>query len=85
MTHEIAAESSADDREGRYANHFHIGHNAFEVVLDFGQYYEGSRQAVMHTKIVTNPAYAITLLELLGHAMTQYEDSYGPVAGIPNE
>jgi len=25
--------------EGRYANYFKVGHNAFEFVLDFGQYY----------------------------------------------
>jgi hypothetical protein len=27
--------------EGRYANYFQIGHNAFEFIIDFGQGYEG--------------------------------------------
>ncbi len=37
----------------------------FEVVLVFGQFYEGNLQPQLHTRIVTSPAYAKTLLELL--------------------
>ena len=85
----MTADSAGDldeGREGRYANHFHIGHNAFEVVLQFGQFYEGNKQPVMHTKIVTNPAYAETLLQLLGQAMAQYESTFGPIsAARPHE
>lgn len=66
--------------EGRYANHFVIGHNAFEVVLQFGQFYEGDQQAVMHTRIVTSPGYAVLLLQLLGDAMAEYDTRFGPKA-----
>ena len=69
-----------EDQEGRFANHFHIGHNAFEVILQFGQYYEGDEQAVMHTRIVTCPAYAETLLQLLGITMEQYKSTFGPIS-----
>jgi Protein of unknown function (DUF3467) len=75
-----------EEREGRYANHFHVGHNAFEVILQFGQFYEGGKQAVMHTRIVTAPAYAETLLELLSQSLEQYESSFGPIPkGRPHE
>jgi hypothetical protein len=64
--------------EGRYANHFNVGFNAFEVILQFGQSYEGT-QTMMHTRIVTSPAYADTLLQLLTQAMEQYKRSFGPI------
>ncbi len=44
-------------KDGRYANNFSIGHNAYEVILQFGQFYEGNQNPVMHTTIVTSPAY----------------------------
>lgn len=67
-------------RDGRYANHFSIGHNAYEVILQFGQYYEGNEKPVMHTTIVTSPAYAQRLLRLLTEAIAQYESSFGPIS-----
>lgn len=51
--------------EGRYANYFNVGYSAFEVILEFGQFYEGSPRPHMHTRIVTGPAYAKALLEVL--------------------
>ena len=86
MNEDTAGDDLDQGTEGRYANHFHIGHNAFEVILRFGQFYEGNKQAVMHTKIVTSPAYAQTLLRLLRQTMEQYESSFGPIAaGRPHE
>jgi hypothetical protein len=86
MTQNAVADASGDAREGRYANHFSIGHNAFEVILEFGQFYEGSERAVIHTRIVTSPAYAAGLLELLGHTVRQHEETFGPIAtGRRNE
>ena len=83
---DLAPDNLNEEREGRYANHFYIGHNAFEVVLQFGQLYEGDRRALMHTKIVTSPAYALTLLQLLREAMAQYETRFGSIpAGNAHE
>ena len=31
--------------EGQYANHFKIGHNAYEFVFDFNQAYDESEEA----------------------------------------
>lgn len=76
------AENSTEEhfdeaKEGRYANHFQIGHNAFEVVLEFSQFYEGNSKPVMHTKIVTSPAYAENLLQLLSRTIADYKAVFG--------
>lgn len=73
-----------DDRgraEGRYANYFMIGHNAFEFVLHFGQVYEDSEAAEFHTRIVTGPVYAKVLRTLLGDAIAWYEREFGVIEG----
>lgn len=62
--------------EGRYANYFKVGHNAFEFVIDFGQYYPESDQAELYTRIITSPAYAKSLLETLRESIERYEKSY---------
>jgi hypothetical protein len=86
MTQNSIAESSDESREGRYANHFYIGHNAFEVILEFGQFYEGNDKPLMHTRIVTSPAYALTFLQLMTSAIEQYESSFGSISrGRPHE
>ena len=72
-------ESGSGEQEGRYANYFNVGHNAFEVILQFGQYYQGSPEPQLHTTIVTTPAYAKTLLELLKNCFEQYERDFGSV------
>lgn len=65
--------------EGRYANYFKVGHNAFEFVLDFGQFYAGSEQAQLHTRIITSPAYAMALLRTLKESLERYEETFGPM------
>jgi hypothetical protein len=73
-------------REGKYANHFHIGYNAFEMILQFGQFYEGNVQPVIHTTIITSPAYADNLLKLLRRSLAQYKKSFGELTdGAPHE
>ena len=71
---------------GRYANYFKAGHNAFEVILEFAQFYEGDAQPRVHTRIITSPAYAKTFLEVLRDSLETYESVYGPIAsGRPHE
>ena len=71
----------ADQPEGRYANYFTVGHNAFEFVLDFGQFYPESERARVHTRIVTSPRYAKAFFETLRESMAQYEETFGPLTG----
>jgi hypothetical protein len=77
MAQDTAADKIEQLREGRYANHFHIGYNAFEMILQFGQFYEGNAQAFMHTMIITSPVYAENLLTLLSDSLAQYKKSFG--------
>jgi hypothetical protein len=72
------------DAEGRYANYFKAGHNAYEVILEFGQFYEDNAQPKMHTRIVTSPAYAKTFLDVLRDSLERYEKVFGPVASGKN-
>ena len=66
--------------KGKYANYFEVGHNAFEFLLDFGQFYAEEDEAELHTRIVTSPVYAKALAEVLNDAIRQYEASHGQIA-----
>jgi hypothetical protein len=72
-------ETDTKELEGQYANHYRVGHNAFEFVLDFGQSYEEYGKARFHTRIITSPAYAKELLATLGEAIETYEQNYGTI------
>lgn len=67
-------------REGRYANYLEVGYNAFEFLLDFGQFYPEGGKPQLHTRIVTGPAYAKTFLEILQQSVEQYEESFGAIS-----
>jgi len=64
---------------GRYANYFTVGHNAFEFLFDFGQIYTNDRPARFHTRIIMTPVYAKTLLGLLQESIDQYEQIFGTI------
>lgn len=59
-------------KEGRYANFFQIGHNAFEFLLEFGQQDRG-----IHTRIYVSPQYARVLSDLLIETLRQHEHEVG--------
>lgn len=66
--------------EGRYANYFEVGHNAYEFVIDCGQLHEGAGEcAYWHTRIITSPAYAKRLLATLATSVGQYEQAFGVI------
>jgi hypothetical protein len=70
----------AQELEGRYANYFKVGYNAFEFVLDFGQSYTEGEGAQLHTRIITSPNYAKALLECLCDCIDKYEQDFGLIA-----
>ena len=67
---------SPSPSKGLYANYFEVGHTAFEVVIDFGQSYS-NKEPSCHTRIVTSPVYAKTLLDTLTKAMNEYRQRFG--------
>ena len=76
---EETASQQAVSLEGRYANAFQVGHNAFEFVLDFSQQYAGVRESPAHTRIVTGPHYAKRFLEALQSSIAHYEREFGSI------
>jgi Protein of unknown function (DUF3467) len=63
---------SAGKEQGRYANFFQIGHNAFEFLIEFGQQDGG-----IHTRIYVSPQHARILSDLLVEALSHYESAFG--------
>jgi len=77
--------SKSSPLEGRYANYFEVGHNAFEFIFDFGQYHPENEGACMHSRIVTGPVYAKLLAELLCDAVMRYETEHGEIQPAEDE
>jgi hypothetical protein len=79
MSQENEFPPATGELEGRYANYFKVGHNAFEFLLDFGQFYAESQRAQFHTRIITNPISAKSLFETLQESINQYEQTFGAI------
>jgi hypothetical protein len=71
--------------EGRYANYFDVGYNAFEFILNFGQFQPEGGTASQHTRIVTGPVYAKLLATMLADAVAACEREHGPIRPAPDE
>ncbi|OEU69903.1 MAG: hypothetical protein BA863_07780 [Desulfovibrio sp. S3730MH75] len=80
MNHKREIPLNAGKLEGRYANYFKVGHNAFEFVIEFSQFYPESEEAELHTRIITSPVYAKGLLEILRDSIKRYEQSFGAIS-----
>ena len=65
--------------EGQYTNYVQVGHNAFEILLDFGRSSPEEEAATFHTRIITSPSCAKALFELLRDSIEQYEKTFGPI------
>jgi len=48
-------------------------------VLDFGQFYPENGNAKLHTRIITSPTYAKSLLDTLRDSIEQYEKTFGAI------
>jgi hypothetical protein len=66
--------------EGRYANHFAIGYNAWEFIFDFGQSYSEHNQPELYTRIITGPVYAKAFLKTLKESIEAFENAYGEIS-----
>lgn len=56
-----------------------LSHNPVEFLVDFGQFYPENGKAQHHTRIITSPIYAKTLLEMLRESIDRYEQSFGAI------
>lgn len=66
--------------EGRYANFFKIGQNAFEFVLEFIQFYPDNEEEHLHTRIITSPIYAKAFSIMLQKSIEKYEQAFGKIS-----
>ncbi len=79
MPQEGKTPAASEMVEGKYANYFKVGHNAFEFVVEFAQLYSELPVEKVHTRIITSPAYAKELLEVLQQAVDGYEQAFGAI------
>jgi hypothetical protein len=71
---------SEAEPEGRYANSFRVGFNAYEFVIDFGQEYPPDAERI-HTRIVTSTPLARNLSETLERSLREYDSKFGRPEG----
>lgn len=71
--------------ERRYTNYFKVGYNAFEFVLDFGQFFPDEEDTAFHTRLIANPTVAAAFYKLLGESIKQYEQAYERVETRKND
>jgi hypothetical protein len=65
---------------GRYANYFEVSHNAYEFLIDFGQYQPETADVVLHTRIAFGPTHAKLLAGMLAGAIGRHEAEHGVIA-----
>jgi len=78
------AHENSTPLEARYANYFEVGHNAYEFLVDFGQYRPNTECVQMQTRIVTGPVFAKLLSSLLSKAVAQFEQEHGSIQTVGN-
>jgi hypothetical protein len=63
----------------QYSNYFEVGQNAFEFLIDFGQFSSASNAVHFHTRVATAPAFAKLLLVTLESAIEKHEAEHGEI------
>jgi hypothetical protein len=80
-----ALDKSTAAVEARYVNHFHVGHNEHEFIVDFQQFHPWSIDKpddaahVPIVRVVMGPPFAKALLETLRRAVGDYERAHGEI------
>jgi hypothetical protein len=65
-----------------YANYFEVGHNAFEFLIDFGQFQPDSGAVSKLSRVVCGPVHAKLLAKLLWDAVLRFEAEHGVIADL---
>lgn len=73
------------ESEARYANFFEVGHNAYEFLIEFGQYQPKAENVQVQSRIVTGPVFAKLLLSILTKAVAQFEEEHGTIQSVDEE
>src|SRR5262245_10701105 len=65
-----------------YTNYFEVGHNAYEFLIDFGQYRPEIGEVALHTRIALGPTHAKLLATTLAAAVDNHEADFGSIPAI---
>jgi len=65
-----------------YANYFEVGHNAYEFLIDFGQYQPEIAEVAPLARIVLGPTHAKLLAATLTAAIESHEAEHGTIPAI---
>jgi hypothetical protein len=68
-----------------YANYCEIGHNAFEFLIDFGQFRPEESTIQLHSRIVSGPVQAKIFARMLMRAIERYEAEHGTIADLDDD
>ncbi len=68
-----------------YANYCEVGHNAFEFLLDFGQFRPETDSVHVHSRIVAGPVQAKLFARLFSDAVERFEAAHGPIAEVTDD
>lgn len=63
-----------------YANFCEVGHNAYEFLIDFGQFQPALGEVVVHSRIVSGPVQAKLFARVLNDALDRYEREHGVIS-----
>lgn len=75
----------SDPALATYANYCEVGYNAFEFLLDFGQFRPEARAVNVHSRIVAGPVQAKLFARLLADAIDRFESAHGAIADLDDE
>jgi len=64
--------------EGRSSNHFELAYTEYEFLIDFGQAYGDTGEALVHTRIIMTPSTPKALLRMVQQVVEKYEKTIGP-------
>lgn len=59
-----------------YANHFRVGYNAFEFIIEVGVHYEDEDDPTYHTRITMHPGNVEELIDVLQKSHADFKKSY---------
>jgi hypothetical protein len=65
-----------------YTNYFEVGHNAYEFLIDFGQYQPEVEEVAPLARIVLGPTHAKLLAATLTAAIENHEAEHGSIPQI---
>ena len=85
MSAETSNRILAESPLATYANYCEVGFNAFEFLIDFGQFRPEQAAIHLHSRIVSGPVQAKLFSRMLSDAIARHESEYGPIADVDGD